>query len=143
MPGLSYFKKDGKEVQTYHYNAELGLTDFPFVFDTLDEGSPVPGPGDRTQAMLVNCSSLSPGRTRSVRVQAIAATTMILNLWLAESKEEIEEAVASGNPAQLLMYDGMIDITFPVTSSWLAFDYDLALSGTIDPATFKMSIIIT
>jgi hypothetical protein len=143
MPGLSYFKKDGKEVQTYHYNAELGLTDFPFVFDTLDEGTPVPGPGDRTQAMLINCSSLSPGRTRSVRVQAVAATLSVLNLWSAETKEEIEEAVASGDPAQLLIYDSGIDIILPITSSWLAFDYDAALSGTIDPATFKMSIIIT
>jgi hypothetical protein len=143
MPGLSYFEKNGKEVQTYHYNAELGLTDFPFVFDTLDEGTPVPGPGDRTQAMLINCSSLSPGRTRSVRIQAVAATLSVLNLWSAETKEEIEEAVASGDPAQLLMYDGGIDIILPVTSSWLAFDYDAALSGTIDPATFKMSITIT
>jgi hypothetical protein len=143
MPGLSDYKKDGKEVQTYHYNAELGLTDFSFVFDTLDEGTPVPGPGDKTQAMLINCSSLSPGRTRSVRIQAVAATLSVLNLWSAETKEEIEEAVASGDPAQLLIYDSGLDIILPITSSWLAFDYDAALSGTIDPATFKMSIIIT
>ena len=143
MPGLSYLKKDGKEMQTYHYNAELGLTNFPFVFDTLEEGSPVPGPGDRTQAMLINCSSLSPGRTRSIRIQATASALTVLNLWFAETKEEIEEAVVSGDPAQLLLYNGGIDIVLPVTSSWLAFDYDAALSGTIDPATFLMSIMIT
>lgn len=143
MPGLSYFKKDGKEIQTYHYNAELGLTDFPFVFDTLEEGSPVPGPGDRTQAMLINCSSLSSGRTKTIRIQAIANALTLLNVWFAETKEETEQAVASGDPAQLLLYNGGIDIVLPVTSSWLAFDYDAALSGTIDPATFLMSIIIT
>lgn len=143
MPGLSYFKKDGKELQTYHYNPELGLTDFPFVFDTLEEGSPVPGPGDRTQAMLINCSSLSPGRTRSIRIQATASALSVLNVWFAETKEETEQAVTSGDPAQLLLYSGEIDIVLPVTSSWLAFDYDAALSGTIDPATFIMSIIIT
>ena len=95
MPGLSYFKKDGKEVQTYHYNAELGLTDFPFVFDTLDQGTPVPGPGDRTQAMLINCSGLSPGRTKTIRIQAVAGSLTILNIWFAETKEEIEEAVTA------------------------------------------------
>jgi hypothetical protein len=143
MPGLSDYKKDGKEVQTYHYNAELGLTDFSFVFDTLDEGTPVPGPGDRSQAMLINCSSLLAGRTKSVRFLAFAPTDTHINLWFSETKEGIEEAVANGDPALLPMYYGSLDIILPVSSSWIAIDYDAALSGTIDTAAFKMSVIIT
>lgn len=144
MPGLSYLKKDGKELQTYFHNPELGIFEFPFVFDTVVEGEPVPGPGDRTQATLINCSALSAGRTKTIRLVAYDLTNsnVMLNLWFAETKEEIEQAVATGNPAQLPMIQGFIDINLPVSSSWIAVDYDNALAGAISPSSFNMLLLI-
>jgi len=144
MPGLSYSKKDGKELQTYYYSPELGIFEFPFVFDTIVEGEPVPGPGDRTQATLINCSALSAGRTKTIRLIAYDLTNsnVMLNLWFAETKEEIQQAVATGNPAQLPMMQGAMDISLPVSSSWIAVDYDSSLTGTISTSSFNLILLI-
>ena len=80
MPGLSYLSKDGKEIQTYHSSSIFAISEFAFTS----------GSGDRSQATLVDCSSLSAGRTKNMHVQVYDTSELhsVLNLWFAESKED-------------------------------------------------------
>jgi hypothetical protein len=144
MPGLSYGTKDGKELQTYLYLPEFGINELPFIYDTVEEGSPVPGPGDRSQAILIDCSTLSAGRTKSIRLAGYdsGSANVILNLWFADTKEDLETLVATRDPAQIPMLHGSIDVTLPVSSSWFAIDYDSATSGTISPSTMNIIVML-
>ena len=135
MPGLFYLSKDGKEIQTYHSSSIFAISEFAFTS----------GSGDRSQATLVDCSSLSAGRTKNMHVQVYDTSELhsVLNLWFAESKEALEEVLATGDPAQFLVLAGSLDVTLPVSASWFAVDYDAGLTTTtLEASGYNISITV-
>jgi hypothetical protein len=137
MPGLTYGEKVNTEMLTYNHSEFFGLAELPFITN---------GAGDGSQATIINCSSLSAsqGRSKSIRVQASDSGNLpiVFNLWFGCNLPEIEQAILTGTPAQILSI-GSVDMTFPIGTEYFAIDYDAALSGvSIAPETLTMSITI-
>jgi hypothetical protein len=150
MPSfLSYGTKANKELLTYHWNSLFGLTELPFVINSeLNDGSG--GAGNGLMATLIDCTSLNgvTARSRQLRIQAVdtaeTAANLVINLWFAENMQELESAIGTVAPAQILAFGYGTDVTIPLSTSCFAIDYDSTLSGvTIDPATFMMSLMIS
>jgi hypothetical protein len=138
MPGLTYGEKVNAEMLTYHHNEYFSLAELPFITN---------GAGDGSQATIINCSSLSAsqGRSKSIRIQAIDSgnQAFVLNLWFGSTIPEIEQAILTGAPAQILDFGYGADMTFPIGTEYFAIDYNAALTGaSLAPETFMMSITI-
>ena len=136
MPGLTYGEKVNKEMLTYHHSEYFSLAELPFITN---------GAGDGSQATIINCSSLSAsqGRSKSIRIQAYDSDSqsIVFNLWFGSTLVEVEQAILTGTPAQVLSYE-TVDVTFPIATEYFAIDYDNALSGSLDTSSLKMSITI-
>jgi hypothetical protein len=136
MPGLTYGEKVNKEMLTYHHSEYFSLAELPFITN---------GAGDGSQATIINCSSLSAsqGRSKSIRIQAYDSDSqsIVFNLWFGSTLVEVEQAILTGTPAQVLSYE-TVDVTFPITTEYFAIDYDNALSGSLDTSSLKMTITI-
>jgi hypothetical protein len=137
MPGLTYGEKVNTEMLTYNHSELFALAELPFITN---------GAGDGSQATIINCSSLSAsqGRSKSIRVQAYDSGNqpIVFNLWFGYNLPEIEQAILTGTPAQILSI-GNVDMTLPIGTEYFAIDYDAALSGaSIAPETLTMSITI-
>lgn len=150
MPSfLSYGTKTNKELLTYHWNPLFGLAELPFVINSeSNDGSG--GTGNGLMATLIDCTSLNgvTARSKQLRIQAAdtaeTPASLVINLWFAENMQELESAIGTVAPAQILAFGYGIDITIPLSTSCFAIDYDSTLSGvTIDPTTFMMSLIIS
>jgi hypothetical protein len=63
-------------------------------------------------------------------------------IYLELPAEDLETLVATKDPAQIPMLQGSIDATLPVSSSWLAIDYDSATSGNISPSTMNIIVML-
>ena len=140
----SYGTKNNKEVLTYHHVSQFGLAELGFVVTDA-----TPGTGDRSQATLIDCTSLNgvTARSKQLHLQASDSTTpdpqpIVLNLWFGETMQELEAAVANAPPARFLV-GGYTDTKIDLRTAYFAIDYDAALSGTIDPATFGIALTIT
>jgi hypothetical protein len=140
MPGLTYGQKDNKEILIYNYgeSSNFSINDLPFITN---------GAGNRTNATLINCTSLNgvSARSKNIRIQASSGgLVVVFNLWFAASVEALELAVANDAPAELIAWGGNVDYSFPIGTEWFAIDYDYSKTGeTIDPVTFGMVITIT
>ncbi|NDB81555.1 MAG: hypothetical protein EB127_02215 [Alphaproteobacteria bacterium] len=139
MAGLSYGTKINKELLTYHFNPTFFMDELPFVSD---------GAGDGTQATLIDCTCLGgvSRRAKSIRIQTAETNSMniVFNVWFAASREELETAITTQNPAQLIAFGGNLDATLPVTTEWFAIDYDRNLTGgSLDLNYFYMSITVS
>jgi hypothetical protein len=137
MAGLSYGEKVNPEMLTYHHSEFFGLAELPFITN---------GAGDGSQATIINCSSLSASqrRSKSIRIQAYdsGSQPIVFNLWFGCNLSEIEQAILTGTPAQILSI-GSVDMTLSIGTEYFAIDYDAVLSGaSIAPETLTMSITI-
>jgi hypothetical protein len=150
MPSfLSYGAKTNKELITYHWNSLFGLTELPFVINS-DTNDGTGGTGNGLMATLIDCTSLNgvTARSKQLRIQAVdtaeTPASLVINLWFAENIQELQAAIETVAPAQILAFGYGTDVTIPLSTSYFAIDYDSGLSGvTIDPATFMMSLIIS
>ena len=140
----SYGRKNNKEVLTYHHVAQFGLAELGFI---VTDGTP--GTGNRVQATFIDCTSLNgvSGRSRQLHIQASDSTTpdpqpIVLNLWFAETMQQLESLVPTADPARFLV-GGYTDTKIDLRTPYFAIDYDTALSGTIDPTTFGIALTIT
>lgn len=136
MPGLTYGEKRNKEMLTYHHSEFFSLAELPFITNNA---------GDGTQATIIDCTSLSAsqGRSKSIRIQAYDSDSqsIIFNLWFGSTLPEVEQAILTGTPAQVLSFES-VDMTFPIETEYFAIDYDNALSGSLDSSSLKMSITV-
>ena len=138
MPDITYGEKRNKEMLSYHHSEYFSLAELPFITN---------GAGDGSQATIIDCTSLSAsqGRSKSIRIQAISSDnqTFVLNLWFGCTRTEIEQAILTGTPAQILDSGSGTDMTFPIGTEYFAIDYDAALTGaSLAPETFAMSITV-
>jgi hypothetical protein len=142
MPGLTYGEKVNKEVLTYINTDDtlsFSIAELPFITN---------GAGDRSQATLIDCTCLNgvSAKAKNIRIQAAsnANLTIVFDVWFANSRDELEVAVANGDPAQLIAWNGVLDSTFPVSTEWFAIDYDRDLTGSqINDGSISMIITIT
>ena len=136
MPGLTYGEKRNKEMLTYHHSEFFSLAELPFIVDNSGNG---------TQATVIDCTSLSgsQGRSKSIRIQAYDSDSrkILFNLWFGSTRAEVEQAILTGTPAQVLSFE-TVDMTFPIETEYFAIDYDRDLSGGLDSSTLIMSITV-
>lgn len=65
--------------------------------------------------------------------------TIVYNVWFADSREELEDAVANGTPTQIISSSWPVNLplllSFHVSTRYMAINYDLSLSNHISGDT--------
>jgi len=141
---MPWLNATDKKIQAFHWVPSAGLTELSF----MDGGG-----FDPSETVYIDFLELSGQQqtSRSIKFNMMTAyadgehRTAVYNLWFAETRQELEDAVINGTPTQIVSFSDPVNLPlllpFHVSTRYMAINYDGSRSNFV-PEFTSISIYV-
>ena len=137
---MPWLNSTDRKIQAFHWSDAVSYYDLDFI----------DGGGQPEAINYIDFLELS-GRQQTARTIKVmmgdnglgTGSNVVYNVWFADSKEELEDAVANKPPTPILYHINSLPqpvvLTFDVSTRYMAINFDPSY-GNVDPTSTYISI---